>query len=239
MRERLQKLIAAAGLASRRQAETLIARGQVTVNGTVVTTLGEKADPETDRITVNGKPLIRAMPTVYAFYKPRGTVCSRAHQGKAPIVTDFLPSDPPVYPIGRLDKESEGLILLTNQGDLANRLTHPSYHHPKEYIVESRWQTAAHQLDPDKIEDRLRKGVKLGDGLARADKITAHPTVSGYRLTVVVHEGRHHLLRRMCAIIGLDVTRLKRTRIAAISLGSLKPGQYRVVSQTELKRLLP
>lgn len=237
--ERLQKIIANAGRASRRQAEVLISAGKVTVNGRIVTDLGTKADPETARITVEGLPIISSAPVVYLLNKPKGVVCSRVQQAKEKLVTELVPNNPPVYPVGRLDRESEGLILLTNQGSLTQRLSHPSFTHPKTYFLVCKFQKGETARTPEWISQQLLKGVRLGDGAAKADKLTVKTLPEQvFTLEITVHEGRKHLLRRMCATIGLEVLLLRRTKFATLKLGNLKPGQYRRLSPTEISNLL-
>lgn len=231
--ERIHKIIAASGLTSRRKAEELIKAGKVSVNGHVIRTLGALADPDQDRIIVLGKPLLKVEKVVYAVNKPKGVISSRQKQGKTPIVTDLVPPYPPVYPIGRLDKESEGLLLLTNDGALAQQLTHPSFEHRKVYRVECVASTEK-PLDPTRIAGKLQKGVRLGDGVAKADKLSIKPS-AGLKtiLEIHVHEGRTHLIRRMCAVVGLKVTRLTRTKIGTIDLDKIPRGSYRILNQAE------
>lgn len=235
--ERLQKLIAAAGFASRREAEKLIAAGKVQVNGETVTKLGTQADPTTDSITVNGKKLAQPHRLVYALNKPRGVVTSRARQAKERIVTDLVPASPAVYPVGRLDKDSEGLLLLTNDGTLAQRLTHPSFEHQKVYEVTAEWRT--YKENPDGVLQKLKKGVKLGDGLAKADSARLlRQKENEIRLEITLHEGRTHIVRRMCAAVGLKVTRLIRVKIGTIELENITSGKYRLLTDTERSALL-
>jgi len=235
--ERLNKLIAQAGIASRRGADDLISAGRVGVNGSIVRKLGVTVNPATDEVTVDGKALPRAAASLtYAFYKPRGIVTSTKRQAKEKIVTDFLPNKPTVYPVGRLDKDSEGLLLMTNDGELANRLTHPSFEHEKEYLVICRPDTSKPQLSPRQIAKTLLKGVKLGDGLAKADQIEVSSEAAYMKLRIVVHEGRMHLIRRMCAQVGLHVIKLERLRIGHLTL-HLKPGTYQLLMEAQLSLL--
>ena len=237
-RERLQKLIAASGLASRRAAEELITTGRVRVNGKAVLVLGSQADPTTDVITVDNRPLPKPATITYVVNKPRGIICSREQQGKDPIITSLVPDFPAVFPIGRLDKESEGLILLTNDGDLAYKLTHPSFSHSKTYQVITKWEKEDEKNDPSKICQHLVKGVKLGDGKAAADSATFKALANGtFQLTLTVHEGRTHLIRRMCASVGLKVVLLRRTALGHLQLGGIKPGSYRLLTPFDLTRL--
>ena len=235
--ERIQKTISASGVASRRGAEELILLGKVFLNGKKVRELGTMVDPTVDRIKVEGKELPRVTLVAYLVNKPKGVVCSKVRQAKEQIITDLVPAQPPVYPVGRLDKESEGLIVVTNNGNLAHALTHPSFDHSKTYEVTVRFEGTEHPLDW--ICQKLLKGVKLGDGKAIADKVTASLIKEGsIHLTITVHEGRYHLIRRMCAAIGLDVKRLQRTKISGFGIGSLKPGAHRIIEPHEITHLL-
>jgi 23S rRNA pseudouridine2605 synthase len=238
MEERLQKIIAAAGFASRRAAEELIKAGKVQVDGKVVKELGTKVDPAKAMIRIEGKILPPKPEAVaYLLYKPKGVVSSTKKQANERIVTDLVPKTPPVYPIGRLDQDTEGLIILTNDGELANTLTHPSYKHTKQYTVKAKWKDPEKAIAPEKLEAKLRKGVKLGDGLAKADHASIKQNEGEVVLILTVHEGRHHLIRRMCATIGLDVTQLVRTKIANLTVQKLKSGDYRALSPHEVRNL--
>lgn len=231
MEERLNKLVAQRAGVSRRQADELIEDGKVAVNGTVIRELGTKAWGS-DTITVQGTVYEAPAITVYALYKPRGYVTSRVQQGRAPIVTELLPPEPAVYPVGRLDKDSEGLLIMCNDGALTNRLTHPKFEHRKTYHVVV-WPKK--EREPAQIKNKLEQGVKLGDGVAKAEAISVQPGENGtLEVTLTVREGRHHLIRRMCATLGLSVERLTRTHIGNFSLKPLKPGGYRVLSSSDL-----
>ena len=235
--ERLQKLIAASGICSRRQAEELIVQGKVMLNGVIVTTLGTQADPTVDSIKVGGRPLPHKETVVYLLNKPKGYVSTRIPQGRQPVVTELVPNDPPVYPVGRLDKASEGLLLLTNDGELSAKLTHPRYGHSKTYYLHTKWQSADHRPLEWAVR-QLEGGVKLGDGKAKGDSVSASERPDGsIRLEITVHEGRNHLLRRMCATVGMDVTSLRRTKFATLSLDRLKPGLWRQLTQQEIESL--
>jgi len=236
MEERLNKVIAASGIASRRGADELIKAGKVVVGGHRITDLATKVDPSS-AITVAGKPLPRVASVTYMLNKPAGYVTSTARQDAEKIVTELVPTHPRVVPVGRLDKDSDGLLLMTNDGDLANRMTHPSFGHRKEYRVVCKLEKDV-TLTPETIAEKLKKGVKLGDGKAIADKAEARLMPDGKIIIyMTVHEGRTHLVRRMCATLGLDVTSLRRTAIASLELGTLKPGRYRLLTPDELSRL--
>lgn len=234
MQERLQKLISAAGIASRRAAEELILTGRVTVNGVVTTELGTKADPANDRIAVDGTPLAVAAKRLYILlYKPVGYMTTLDDPEGRPLVTDLLKEvGERVYPVGRLDYNTEGLLLLTNDGDWANRLMHPRHEVEKEYHVRVRGKVHRSQLD------LLAAGVEI-DG-----KKTAPATVRMIKqgeqndwLSISIHEGRNRQVRRMCEAVSLSVVRLRRVRYGSLSIGALKPGQFRYLSEAEVSRL--
>jgi 23S rRNA pseudouridine2605 synthase len=234
MEERLQKILAQAGIASRRAAEELIRAGRVQVNG-IVATLGQKADAARDRITVDGAP-IRPEPKVYiALYKPRKVLSTlEAEPGdQRRTLRDLLPIPERVYPVGRLDYESEGLMLMTNDGDLAQRLTHPSYGHPKIYRV-----LVARRPDEEQLE-ALRHGVVLSDGHrtlpARVEM--EKPFGKGAWLRIELREGKKRQIREMCTLIGLPVVRLIRIGLGPLRLGTLKPGEWRYLSAEEIALL--
>jgi 23S rRNA pseudouridine2605 synthase len=230
MEERLQKIMARAGLCSRRACEELISSGKVLVNGQVVS-LGAKADPEKDTITVNGQPLTMPEPFTYiALYKPRGIVSAVTTPESRQTVRDLVPLPGRLYPVGRLDVDSEGLILLTNDGELANRLTHPRYGHEKEYRV-----LVAQHPDKEQLE-AWRHGVVLEDGTQTqpAEVSVIEPMGKGAWLRVVLKEGRKRQIREMGKQTGLPVVRIIRTRIGSLRLGSLKPRQWRVLTAEEV-----
>lgn len=236
MEERLQKLIAQAGLASRRKAEELILTGQVTVNGKVITELGTKADPARDHIKVNGKlinPKLAARDKVYVLlYKPKGFLSSLSDPKRRPLVTDLLPPlNARVYPIGRLDFQSEGLILLTNDGDFANLIISTKYKIPKTYHVKVKGIPGEKQLN------LLRRGVVIDGRRTAPATITELRRTEGnawYQVTVV--EGRYHQVRAMFEKIGHSVVKLKRVAIGFLTAKGLKPGQCRHLSSQEVER---
>jgi 23S rRNA pseudouridine2605 synthase len=233
--ERLHKFLSRAGVASRRKCEELIAAGRVRVNGETVSLPGSKVDPEHDRVEVDGEPVALPKPHVYwLLNKSAGYVSTvRDPQGR-PTVVDLVNQDQRLYPVGRLDQDSEGLLLLTDDGELTQRLTHPRYEHEKEYevLVEGRPTQNALQ--------RLRAGVELEDGLTCAADVTVIRTdAGGTWLRFVIHEGRKRQLRRMCDAVGHSVRRVIRVRMGPLTLGDLTPGQYRpltVQEQTQLRR---
>jgi len=231
--ERIQKALARAGFGSRRACEDLIVEGRVTLEGRVVT-LGDKVDPETqqvavDGVTVNLDPSIR----YYALHKPVGVVTTMSDPQGRPDIRGFLPTEGPrVFPVGRLDRDSEGLLLLTNDGDLANRLMHPSFGIEKEYLAEVEGVPTAKHLT------RLRAGVELEDGPARAVRASL-VAASGDRgaVRLVMTEGRKREVRRMLEAVGLPVTRLVRLRIGGVGLDRLPPGAHRELTLDEVLAL--
>jgi 23S rRNA pseudouridine2605 synthase len=226
--ERLQKILARAGLGSRRHCEELIEAGSVTINGTVAT-LGDKADAETDHIEVGGVRIGTQPGLVYYLLnKPAGVVTTAADTHGRPIVTELVPTEPRVFPIGRLDQDTEGLLLLTNDGDLAQRLAHPKFGVEKEYLVEV-------EGDPTRGELRqLREGVELDDGLTAPAKVVL---VERTLVRITIHEGRKRQVRRMCEAIGHPVVRLVRTKIGPLADRSLAPGEWRLLAIDEVRAL--
>ena len=221
MAERIQKVMARAGIGSRRTCELIIAEGRVTVNGKIAA-LGMKADPNKDRILVDGKPISPGQSLVYiALNKPRGVLSTSATDDYRKTVRDLVPVSERVFPVGRLDVDSEGLILLTNDGDLTNRLTHPRYGHEKEYRV-----LVARRPDDEQLA-AWRRGVVLSDGYrtAPASVNIESNFGKGTWLRIIMREGRKRQIRETGSQIGLPVVRIIRIRIGSLRLGSLKPGQ--------------
>lgn len=217
--ERLQKVLAAVGFGSRRTAEDLISAGRVTVNGDVAI-LGRRVDVDVDLIEVDGAPIgVRPGLVYYLLNKPAGVVTTSADTHDRPTVIDIVPAEPRVFPIGRLDLETEGLLLITNDGELANRIAHPSHGVDKEYLaVVADGPVAAGGLRA------LREGVELDDGRTAPAKVSQpEPGV----LKITIHEGKNRQIRRMCEAIGHPVQRLVRTRIGPISDRSMQPGEWR------------
>jgi 23S rRNA pseudouridine2605 synthase len=233
MEKRLQKILADMGVASRRKAEELIQEGRVTVNGRTAV-LGEKADAGRDHIKVDGKLIAKLEPKVYlAFNKPPMVVTSLSDPEGRPTVKDYMKGIRyRVYPVGRLDFDSEGLLLFTNDGDFANAVLHPSKKVPKTYLVKVKGILGEEQLQ------KLRRGVRLDDGLtAPAEVRKMRKLSSNSWLEVTIHEGRKRQIRRMLERVGHPVIRLQRTRIDGIGLGALKPGAFRALSQEEVERI--
>lgn len=231
--ERLQKALARAGVASRRASEDLIRQGRVLVNGRVAA-LGQRIDPRADRVEVDGArvPLDPAV-RYFALNKPRGVVTTaRDPQGRADV-TRFYPPGPRVFPVGRLDRDTEGLLLLTNDGELAHRLMHPSHEVEREYLAEVEGTPGRRALS------RLERGVELDDGPARA-RSAREVAGAGDRsaVRIVMTEGRKREVRRMLAAVGLPVRRLVRVRIGPVRLGRLPPGTVRELDRAEVLALL-
>lgn len=232
-RERLQKVMARAGVASRRRSEELIRQGRVAVNGRVVRELGVRVDPESDTITVDGQPIqVISQHTYIALHKPPGVITTVDDPWGRPTVLDLVQVDARVYPVGRLDAESEGLVLLTDDGELAHRLTHPRFGHQKEYHV-----CVAGQLSDGDLE-RLRSGVRLEDGITAPAQIDVLRYGEGDTwLRMILHEGRKRQIRRMAEAVGHPVKRLIRVRVGPIRLGELAPGRWRHLSQHEIRQV--
>jgi pseudouridine synthase len=230
--ERLQKLLAAAGHGSRRHAEELITTGRVEVDGQVVTKLGTRVDIDHQDVRVDGVALRLPKRKYYALNKPRGILSTNRDPSGRPRVIDLLPPDEALFPVGRLDASSEGLIVVTNDGELANQLTHPRYGIEKTYQVE-----VAGQLEPEQLA-RMRKGVHLAEGFARVVRVsvkTQHK--SSTTLDMVLDEGRNREVRRILARVGHKVMRLKRVAIGPLKLGELPPGHFRPLSHREVRDL--
>jgi 23S rRNA pseudouridine2605 synthase len=231
---RLQKIIATTGLASRRKAEELIASGHVTVNGKVVTELGTKVDPERDHVKVDGKHLTNVQPFVYLMLnKPKHVMSTLDDPGGRTTVKDFLHGvSVRVFPVGRLDFDSEGLMLLTNNGDLAQALLHPRYHVPKTYLIKVKGV-----LTDDEIAE-LQQGVNLEDGMtspATVKKIRKAEANSWVEITI--HEGRKHQVKRMLETVGHPVIKLTRVKMGPLSLGGLTSGEFRFLTDREANAL--
>ncbi|MGB8213927.1 MAG: pseudouridine synthase [Anaerolineales bacterium] len=233
MEERLQKILARAGYGSRRSCEELISAGRVRVNGQAIG-LGDKADAAKDKILVDGRPVKPAEALVYvALYKPRGVISTVSDPELRTAVRDLVPVPGTLYPVGRLDFDSEGLVLMTNDGDLANRLTHPRYEHEKEYRV-----LVARQPDPEQLS-LWRRGVVLEDGFrtgpASVYVVSKHG--KGAWLDVTLKEGHKRQIREMGIQTGLPVARIVRVRIGELRLGSLKPKEWRYLTTQEVAAL--
>ena len=226
--ERLQKVLARTGLGSRRVCEDLIADGRVTVNGEVPV-LGRRVDADTDVIELDGVPLPVRPGLVHDLVnKPVGVVSTAEDTHDRPTVVSLVPAEPRVYPVGRLDMDSEGLIIVTNDGELTHRLTHPSFGVPKEYLVQVDGEPSAGDVRA------LREGVELDDGRTAPARVAV---VAPSLLRMVIHEGRNRQIRRMCDVVGHPVVRLVRTRIGPLADPSLTPGSYRPLTFDEVRGL--
>ena len=226
---RLQKFLSSAGFCSRRQGEKYIKKGLVKVNGVIITQLGTKIDPKTDHVEVNGKPIENRQDLVYlALNKPPGFVTSCRQPGEK-IVLDLVDVPERVYPVGRLDKDSTGLLILTSDGRLHHRLSHPSFDHEKEYDV-----SVARPI-PDSALTALANGLPL---MGTKTRLAEVKRISPRRFRIVLQEGKNRQIRRMVGKVGHQVTRLKRTRIANIKLGRLSQGTWRHLTAMEKEYLL-
>lgn len=231
MTERLQKILASRGLCSRRKAEEWITAGRVSVNG-VTALLGQSADPDTDTITLDGKPIPDGDTYVYIMlHKPRGYVTTMSDEQGRPNVTQLVDCGKRVYPVGRLDMDSEGLLLLTNDGDFANHLMHPKGEVDKTYEV---WVT---KYAPGG-EKRLQQPITLDGYTIRPPKVKLLAVQNDRaRLYITIHEGRNRQVRRMCDAAGMHVTRLRRVAEGSVSLGDLPKGQWRYLTDGEVQEL--
>ena len=226
---RLQKYLSAAGICSRRQGEQYILAGRVRVNGAVVTALGSRVDPDLDRVAVDGKNVVVSQERVYiALNKPKGIVTS-CHQAGEPTVMELVDVPERVYPVGRLDKDSTGLLLLTNDGRLHHRLSHPSFDHEKRYEV-----TARKPL-PDGALKKMAGGMTL---LGKKTRTAVVERISSRRFRIVLREGKNRQIRRMVRKVGHRVASLKRVEISNIRLGDLPPGKWRHLTEDERDELL-
>jgi 23S rRNA pseudouridine2605 synthase len=224
---RLNKIVADAGVTSRRGADELIIEGRVSVDGIVIRELGAKFDPEKIRVEVDGETVSQSLTKTYlALHKPKGVLSTMYDPDGRPSLADFIDlRTERLFHVGRLDKDSEGLILLTNDGDLTFRATHPSFGLDKTYIIEFEGKL------PSGIEKTLLNGVELEDGLAR---VTDYKQLSPTWIEVTIHEGRYHIIRRLMEAIGVEVLRLIRTRFGPISLGETPEGRWRDLNDGEL-----
>ena len=226
-RERLQKVLARAGIASRRASEEMIQAGRATINGQIAA-LGDKV-ADSDRIEIDGIPVLRDPNLVhYLLHKPREVVSTASDTENRQTVVDLVPSAIRVYPVGRLDADSEGLIILTNDGDLTHRLTHPSFGVPKEYLVH------VEGIPQRSALRSLREGIQLEDGMTAPAQVSM-PDQGLLKITI--HEGRNRQVRRMCAAIGHPVVRLVRVRIGPVTDSSLTAGSWRELTNEEVRSL--
>lgn len=229
--ERLQKVLAQRGFGSRRVCEEIIAEGRVTVNGEVAV-LGRRVNVDVDIVAVDGNPVgVRPDLVYYLLHKPYNVITTVKDTHDRVTVVELVPSEPRVFPVGRLDLDSEGLIILTNDGELTHHLTHPSFGVEKEYLVHVR---CGPDGVPETALNKLRRGVELDDGITSPAKVgQVQPGV----LRIVIHEGRHRQVRRMCDAVGHEVNRLVRTRIGTLVDATLKPGEWRLLTTQEVRSL--
>jgi 23S rRNA pseudouridine2605 synthase len=233
--ERLQKIIANAGIASRRAAESLIRQGRVSVNGVIVKEMGSKADPERDEIRLDGRLISTDVSKLYLMvYKPAGYVTTLKDPEGRRIVTDLLHGiEERVFPVGRLDYDSEGLIILTNDGDFAQKMQHPRYGIPKTYLVKIKGS-----LKPREMR-AIQAGVRLEDGLFTPEEVVVektNPKSTWLRVTII--EGRNRVIRRAFDAVGHSVGRLIRIALGGVQLGDLKEGKFRFLTKREIVLLL-
>jgi pseudouridine synthase len=231
---RLHKILADAGVASRRKGEELILAGKVSVNNEVIRELGIMADPACDQIRVDGKPLPNPSPKVYyLLYKPRGIITTLNDPEGRPTIKDLIPRvKAKIFPVGRLDYDAEGLLLLTNDGAMAMQLAHPRYRVPRTYLVKVKGVLTAEEMT------RLEKGVMLADGMSPSIKIKPMGKLQkNSLLRVTLHEGRNRVIKRTFEAIRHPVLRLKRIGFASLTLEGLRPGEYRPLSSEEIERL--
>ena len=226
--DRLQKVLARLGYGSRRSCEEMISAGRVTVDG-VVATLGRRIDVDSATVEVDGVPVsVKPGLVYYLLNKPRGVVSTASDPQGRRTVVEMVPPEPRVFPVGRLDTDTEGLLLLTNDGAITHRLTHPSFGVEKEYLAEVQGTPTPASLR------RLREGVDLDDGRTSPARASLDPP---HLLSITIHEGRNRQVRRMCEAIGHPVQRLVRVRIGPIADRKLKPGQWRALTQAEVQAL--
>lgn len=230
--QRLQRLLAAAGYGSRRQCETLIEEGRVMVDGEIVTKLGTSVDPKTQKVRIDGVYLRAQKKVYYAVNKPKGVVTTNADPHGRPRVIDFVPRSERVFPVGRLDRSSEGLILLTNDGDLAQLLAHPKYGVRKVYRV-----TVAGKVEPLTMQ-KMREGIYIAEGLVKVEGariLKSRPKAT--EMEIVLREGKNREIRRILARMGHKVQTLRRIAIGTLRLGDVPAGAYRLVSREEVRKL--
>lgn len=233
--ERLQKVIASAGVASRRKAEQLIQEGKVSVNGKIVTEMGIKVSPE-DEIKVNGKPLQKEEKVYYLLNKPKGYICAVSDDKDRKTVIDCFPDvKERIFPVGRLDYDTTGLLILTNDGEFANKMMHPRYHLPKTYEV------SVDGVLTDQMLTMLQNGIELEDGKTLPAEVYLLKRLEGKKKTVIqitIFEGRNRQVRRMMEYFHCEVTRLARIQYGFLDLGHLRQGQYRKLRSFEVRKLM-
>jgi 23S rRNA pseudouridine2605 synthase len=230
--ERLQKILARAGVASRRAAEQLIVDGRVSVNGEVVRELGSKADAAQDEVRVDGKRLKPAPEPVYLLlFKPKGVVCTRRDPEGRTTVMDLVPRVPGLFPVGRLDVTTEGLLLLTNDGAFAERVAHPRYEVPRVY------EAKVHRLPDQETLQKLRRGVSVDGVRMSVDRVRVLAAENNAWLELTLHEGRNREVKRLMEAVGHPVSKLRRVAIGLLTTRGLKPGEFRPLRPEEIVRL--
>lgn len=231
---RLQKFLSECGVASRRKSEELISAGKVKVNGKIAT-IGDKVDPKRDTVTVSGKKIVKSKTHTYIMlHKPRGFITTLSDEMGRKCVAQLIEDvGTRVYPVGRLDRDSEGMLLLTDDGDFANALTHPTKHVPKTYRV-----TVRPSITEDQIT-ALMTGIEIDGRMTMPSEVRILERQEGrVVLEIIIYEGRNRQIRKMCDALGLEVARLKRTQIGSIKLGMLKPGAWRNLTDDEVHKLM-
>ena len=231
---RLQKFLAESGVASRRKSEELIDQGKVKVNGRVAM-IGDKIDPKKDTVTVSGKKIVKTKTFTYiVLHKPRGFITTMSDEKDRKCVAELIKDvDGRVYPVGRIDKDSEGMLLFTNDGAFANAMTHPTKHVPKTYRVTVRPSISEEQITA------LTQGVIIEDRKTAPAEVRVVTKEEGrVVLEIILYEGRNRQIRKMCEEVGLEVARLKRTQIGSIKLGMLKQGSWRHLTEDEVRKLM-
>ena len=231
--ERLQRVLASSGIASRRKAEDLIRSGRVFVDGKVVTELGTKVDPLRAKIRVDGKPIQRQPFRYVVMNKPSGFITTTSDERDRRTVMELLPSEPRLFPVGRLDRDTEGLLLFTNDGDVANRVMHPRYGLTKEYLI----LTPA--KPPEQILSRVRAGIEIdGKRVVPHEFRIVRETAEGVLLSIVIHEGMNRIVRRIMDAVNIPVKKLHRVRVGPLSVSGIPRGAHRDLTPGELASLL-
>lgn len=231
--ERLQKVIAASGVASRRKAEELIVEGKVKVNGQTITELGTKVSDK-DRIEVNGEILTKELKEYYLLNKPRGVVTTTADDKGRKTVVDLIPTNARIYPVGRLDYDTTGVLLLTNDGDFANILMHPASEVEKVYVAKLKGIIKGEQIN------QLKEGIMLDDTLVKPSRVKlkkADPKANTSMVQITIHEGKNHQVKRMFDAVGFEVLKLKREKEAFFDLKNLQSGEYRKLTPKEVAKV--
>ncbi len=230
--ERLQKVLARAGVGSRRSCDDLIRAGRVTVNGRTAV-LGTRIDADRDTVEVDGVPVALSPDLVYvALHKPAGVLTSARDARGRHTVAELVPAEPRLFPVGRLDMATTGLLLMTNDGEFANEVAHPRFRVAKTYVAEVRGKLSRGSVR------RLKEGIELTDGIGRAESVRARASTKGKMLVeIVVREGRNRLVRRMLDAVGLEVSSLVRTAVGPVRLGRLKAGEWRMLTRSEIQSL--